>query len=350
MSHSPADVYDPTPHPSPKGGGELDDPTAGPSPKGRGELDGHAAPTAGPSPEGRGALDREKPSSSPPPPSGEGVGGWGPSAFQFDYEDPRTVEGRGGLRTDSHDLAALRLERCLTALAGRTGSLLEVGCGAGRNLRAFAHYRPDLQLHGTDISRVALTEAAEAGGPIVYTLGDALHLPYPDGAFDLVVLFDLLEHVPDVGQAVAEVARVLRPGGLFHGFVPCEGNRGTLFALLRHSRRLPIHRWKRDHIGHIQILTTGDLRRIFTDHGLSVRDITYSFHLLGQIHDIVDYWRREQLAGGQARNAVSRALVKGFSRAVFYPTWRLAYWEDQWRKRDRRAIGVHLSAQKRNPA
>ncbi len=275
-----------------------------------------------------------------------------PSAptFQFDYEDPRTVEGRGGLRTDSHDLAALRLERCLAALTGQQGSLLEVGCGAGRNLRAFAHYRPDLQLQGTDISRVALHEAAVAGGPIVYTMGDALDLPYPAASFDVVVLFDLLEHVPDVDKAVAEVARVLRPGGVFHGFVPCEGNGRTLFALLRHSRRLPIHRWKRDHIGHIQILTTNDLRRFVETNGLTVRDITYSFHLLGQIHDIVDYWRREQLAGGQARNPLSRALVKAISRVVFYPTWRLAYWEDQWRKHDRRAIGVHLTAQKGNPA
>ena len=36
--------------------------------------------------------------------------------FEFDYEDTRTVEGRGEVRVDTHDLAALRLERCLTAL------------------------------------------------------------------------------------------------------------------------------------------------------------------------------------------------------------------------------------------
>ena len=269
-----------------------------------------------------------------------------PGAFQFDYEDPRTVEGRGLLRADSHDLAALRLERCLTAIARRHGDLLEIGCGAGRNLRAFAHYRPDLHLAGVDISRIALDEAEQAGGPIDYRLGDALNLPYPDASFDIVVLFDVLEHVTDVGRAVAEVARVLRPGGMFHGFVPCEGNRRTLFALLRHSRRLPIHRWKREHIGHIQILTTGQMGRILRAQGFAVRDLTYSFHLLGQVHDIVDYWRREQLAGGQARSPLAQAAVRLFSRAVFYPTWRLAYYEDKWRMRDPRAIGVHFTAVK----
>src|SRR4051794_21909750 len=144
------------------------------------------------------------------------------SDFQFDYEDPRTVEGRGQLRVDSHDLAALRLERCLNAIRDVHGDLLEIGCGAGRNLRAFAGYRPDLRLHGMDISQIALNEARQMGGPIEYALGDALNLPFPDNSFDIVVLFDLLEHVTDVGRAVAEIARVLRPGGVFHGFVPCE--------------------------------------------------------------------------------------------------------------------------------
>src|SRR5579859_5548598 len=280
------------------------------------------------------------------PPSTEPAARSADPTFAFDYEDPRTVEGRGALRADTQDLAALRLERCLVALRGVSGRLLEIGCGAGRNLRAFAHYRPDLTLQGVDISRVALEEAAAAGGPIVYRLGDALHLPYPDASFDIVVLFDVLEHVPDVGRAVAEIARVLRPGGTFHGFVPCEGNRRTLFALLRHSRRWPIHRWKRDHIGHIQILTTRQMHGILEAHGLIVRDITYSFHLLGQIHDIVDYWRREQLAGGHARHPLARAGVKLVSRAVFYPTWRLAYHEYKRRLRDPRAIGVHLTAVK----
>ena len=267
-----------------------------------------------------------------------------PPEFAFDYEDERTVEGRGEVRVDTHDLAALRLERCLAALVGATGTLLEIGCGAGRNLRAFRRYRPDLVLHGVDLSQIALDEARRAGGRITYTRGDALHLPYPDRSFDIVVLFDLLEHVPDVGQAVAEIARVLKPGGRFHGFVPCEGNAHTFFATLRGSRRFPIHRWKRDHIGHIQILTTGELAQIFVRHSFTVTDLTYSFHLLGQIHDLVDYWQREQLAGPRPATGLKRGLVRGVSRAIFWPTWRLAYYEDRQRQRDPWAVGVHLTA------
>jgi ubiquinone/menaquinone biosynthesis C-methylase UbiE len=266
--------------------------------------------------------------------------------FRFDYEDVKTVEGRGELRAGTHDLAALRLERCLKAIRVKTGKLLEIGCGAGRYTRSFLHYRPDLDVFGCDISHVALNEAraADKTGKIHYELGDALNLPYEDNSFDIVVLFDVFEHVTDVGKAADEVARVLRPGGVFHCFVPCEGNRRTIFSVLRNSKTLPIHRWKRDHIGHIQILTTGQMKNILERRGLKVTDTTFSFHILGQIHDVADYWRREQLS--KPLPGWKEKFVKGLSRAIFIPTWRLAYYEDTRRRYDPAAIGVHITCRK----
>ena len=269
--------------------------------------------------------------------------------FVFDYEDTKTVEGRGELRTGTRDLAALRLERCLDAIKDAHGKLLEIGCGAGRYTRAFLHYRPDLDVSGCDISHIALAEAkaADATGKIDYRLGDALALSYDDNSFYIVLLFDVFEHVTDVGKAADEVARVLEPGGVFHCFVPSEGNKRTIFALLRNSKRLPIHRWKRDHIGHIQILTTKQLHSILEKRGLHITDITFSFHILGQIHDVADYWRREMLAK-EDLPGWQRTLVRAVSRAIFIPTWRLAYFEDTWRKRDKAAIGVHVTCVKRD--
>ena len=264
--------------------------------------------------------------------------------FRFDYEDSRTVEGRGALRIDSRDLAALRLRRSLQAIEGHSGKLLEIGCGAGRYLRAFRHYRPDLQLQGCDISQVALAEAQQADprGEIEYKLGDALALPYDDNTFDIVLLFDVFEHVTDVGKAADEVARVLKPGGVFHCFVPCEGNRKTLFSILRNNRFIPIHRWKRDHIGHIQILTTRSMKGILERRGLRVTGTTFSFHLLGQIHDLFDYWQREVVSRHWVPSW-QKPIVKAISKAVFIPTWRLAYYEDTLFKNVPAAIGVHLT-------
>ncbi len=269
------------------------------------------------------------------------------AGFKFDYEDTKTVEGRGELRTGTRDLAALRLERCLEAMTGTTGKLLEIGCGAGRYTRAFLHYRPDLDVFGCDISHLALNEAraADSTDKINYRLGDALDLPYESNSFDIVLLFDVFEHVTDVGKAADEVARVLRPGGIFHCFVPCEGNKRTIFATLRHSKLVPVHRWKRDHIGHIQILTTGQMRHILEKRGLRVTNTTFSFHLLGQVHDVFDYWRREVLSRDHVPSW-QKTIVKAVSRAVFIPTWRLAYFEDTWRKRDGAAIGVHITCVK----
>jgi SAM-dependent methyltransferase len=265
--------------------------------------------------------------------------------FRFDYEDSRTVEGRGALRTDSRDLAALRLSRCLEAIEGHSGKLLEIGCGAGRYLRAFRHYRPDLELHGSDISHIALAEArtADPKGEIEYELGDALNLPYEDNSFDIVLLFDVFEHVTDVGKAADEVARVLKPGGVFHCFVPCEGNRRTIFSVLRHNKQIPIHRWKRDHIGHIQILTTKAMQGILNRRGLNVTNTTFSFHILGQIHDVFDYWQREVLSRDWVPGW-QKMIVKAVSKAVFIPTWRLAYYEDTLLKKFPAAIGVHLTS------
>src|SRR5438132_11990983 len=82
--------------------------------------------------------------------------------FRFDYEDSSTVEGRGELRTGTRDLAALRLERCLQAISGVSGRLLEIGCGAGRYTRAFWRYGPDLEVHGCDISHIALADTEGA--------------------------------------------------------------------------------------------------------------------------------------------------------------------------------------------
>lgn len=264
--------------------------------------------------------------------------------FRFDYEDSRTVEGRGALRTDSRDLAALRLGRSLKAIEGHTGKVLEIGCGAGRYLRALSHYRPDLELHGSDISHIALAEAqaADPNGEIDYKLGDALDLPYEDNSFDIVLLFDVFEHVTDVGKAADEVARVLKPGGVFHCFVPCEGNRKTIFSVLRHNKQIPIHRWKRDHIGHIQILTTRSMQGILNRRGLHVTDTSFSFHVLGQIHDVFDYWQREVLSRDWVP-AWQKLAVKAISKAVFIPTWRLAYFEDTLLKKFHAAIGVHLT-------
>jgi ubiquinone/menaquinone biosynthesis C-methylase UbiE len=51
-----------------------------------------------------------------------------------------------------------------------------------------------------------------------FTVASAEDLPFPDATFDVVIMHAVLEHIPDVSRAFAEVARVLKPGGVFTGY------------------------------------------------------------------------------------------------------------------------------------
>jgi ubiquinone/menaquinone biosynthesis C-methylase UbiE len=101
-------------------------------------------------------------------------------------------------------------------ICGRaTGDVLEVAIGTGLNLR---HYPAGVRLSGLEWSAAMLAEArkkAEALGLVVdLRQGDARALPYGGEQFDSVVCTYSLCAIPDDKKAVAEMVRVLRPGGL----------------------------------------------------------------------------------------------------------------------------------------
>jgi SAM-dependent methyltransferase len=94
------------------------------------------------------------------------------------------------------------------------GSTLEVAIGTGLNL---AHYPPDVRLTGLEWSpamgAVAVRRAAELRRSLDLHQGDAVALPFDDAWFDTVVCTFALCCIPDVEGAVAEMVRVVRPGG-----------------------------------------------------------------------------------------------------------------------------------------
>jgi 2-polyprenyl-6-hydroxyphenyl methylase/3-demethylubiquinone-9 3-methyltransferase len=67
----------------------------------------------------------------------------------------------------------------------------------------------------TDILTVARAHATSQGLNIIYREGVGEAIPLPNDSVDRVVCMDVLEHVQDVGKVIAEVRRVLRPGGIF---------------------------------------------------------------------------------------------------------------------------------------
>ena len=105
--------------------------------------------------------------------------------------------------------------------------LLDLGCGGGRHAYEAMRRGADvtaLDADDAELKEVAVLMAAVraegapgAGAPVN---GDALHLPFADATFDRVIAAEVLEHIPADTGAMAELARVLRPGGTMAVTVP----------------------------------------------------------------------------------------------------------------------------------
>jgi len=94
--------------------------------------------------------------------------------------------------------------------AGARGPTLDLGCGTGRNLPLFG---PTVRAIGLDPSADVLRRARRRAPHVPLVQGSAEHLPFRDGAFETVVSGLVFCSVPDAGRGLAEVRRVLSPGG-----------------------------------------------------------------------------------------------------------------------------------------
>ena len=149
--------------------------------------------------------------------------------------------------------------------------VLDIGCGAGFLTNALA--TEGHQVTGIDASPTSLTVAGshDHTGTVRYVTGDALSLPFEDGAFDVVCAMDFLEHVDDPARVVAEAARVLAPGGLFffHTF-----NRNLLsWLIVIKAVEIFVRNVPRDmHVLHL-FVKPSELRAMSAAVGLEVAEV-----------------------------------------------------------------------------
>jgi SAM-dependent methyltransferase len=139
--------------------------------------------------------------------------------------------------------------------------VLDLGCGAGRH--AFEMYRRGAdviafdqdadELSGVRDLFAAMRDAGEVpeGAEADVKEGDALALPFADGEFDRIVAAEILEHVPADLQALAELVRVLRPGGTIAITVPRWFPEAICWRLSREYHDTPG--------GHVRIYTDAEL-------------------------------------------------------------------------------------------
>lgn len=125
--------------------------------------------------------------------------------FSKSYERHRRPNRKDGYHALVDDL---EVELC--ARYGTGKDVLECGCGTGLILERLAQFAR--RASGIDLSP-GMLELARARGLDVQE-GSVTALPFPDATFDVTCSFKVLAHVPDIGRALAEMARVTRPGGV----------------------------------------------------------------------------------------------------------------------------------------
>lgn len=125
--------------------------------------------------------------------------------FSKSYERHRRPNQADGYHALVDDL---EVELCARYASGR--EILECGCGTGLILERLAEFAR--RAVGVDLSPGMLS-LAEARGLEVKE-ASVTALPFDDASFDVTCSFKVLAHVPDIGKALAEMARVTRPGGV----------------------------------------------------------------------------------------------------------------------------------------
>jgi SAM-dependent methyltransferase len=181
----------------------------------------------------------------------------------------------------------------LCARAGlNPGSTLEVGCGDGALLCELHSRGFGGRLAGVEITATAVAIARKRPPIDSVELFDGLHVPAPDGAYDLGILSHVLEHVPDPVALLADVGRACRAVLVE---VPLEANLSARRA------------GKREHaaeVGHLQRLDRASVRAIVEHAGLSI---------VGELDDALPLEVHRFFAATRAARAL--ATVKWATRA-----------------------------------
>jgi SAM-dependent methyltransferase len=198
--------------------------------------------------------------------------------------------------------------------------ILDMGAGAGRH--AFESLRRGGRIIALDYSFEELTsvrdlfwamgeehQVGQDGGALAVR-GDALRLPFADGTFDRIICSEVLEHIGDDAGAIAELTRVLKPGGTIAVTVPAFLPE-KLCWWLSAEYHAPLAEG-----GHVRIYTEGLLRSRLAAAGLT----TGPSHRAHALH--APYWWLRCLVGPTNDQ---HALVKAYHRMLVWDIEKAPY-------------------------
>ena len=216
--------------------------------------------------------------------------------MKFDYE--KSVWGTGSASSAWGAPTFFRLRQAQKILSP-AAAVLEVGCGAGQFIRALKQRQNDLLAHGCDISVSAIARARQFQDGVTYAVSSET-LPYADASFDAVIIFDVLEHVAGPDRLLREIFRVLKPGGKFYCFVPCEGDPLSFWFYLRRLNNFKDLTEK--YAGHVNHWSRQQWLELIVRERFVVDNKVYSEHLVGQILGVLSFWLMSRQSRGEQIN------------------------------------------------
>ena len=206
-------------------------------------------------------------------------------------------------------------KRCREVIrrAGGPGRLLDVGCATGVFLEGMR--QRGWTVAGVELNAEAARYARERSGLEVF-VGELEEAGYPDASFDVVTLWDVLEHVRDPRETLEEIARILRAGGLLVLSLP---NPDCLEA------RLFGPYWAGwDVPRHLYIFSRSVLEQLLAETGFQIQEVS-SF--TGRYHAFVlstQLWLAERLANQRWQRLILGAMRSWPTRLLTLPWYAMA--------------------------
>jgi SAM-dependent methyltransferase len=178
--------------------------------------------------------------------------------------------------------------------------LVDVGCGEGRHVVEAA--RRGAVAVGVDVAPAFRDGARRGWGD--FALADGARLPFDPASFDAAVCTEVLEHVDDPVACIAELSRVLRPGGRLAVSVPTTMTEDLFWRFPGYARTPG---------GHVRVFRTGELARLLRRQGFRLYDLRYR-HSLASL-----YWLLRCLRGlrQRRRDPLRLAVAPGGRRLPY---------------------------------
>jgi trans-aconitate methyltransferase len=233
------------------------------------------------------------------------------------------------------------------------GLALDFGCGTGVLTQVLADTLRGWEVHGTDISRVALGEAAGTCRRCSFFTLDELE--GTAGTYGLIFTHHVFEHVEDLSDTLDAVSRLLSPDGVLLSILPC-GNEGSFEHALAACRRGGVDasgRFFFEDPSHLRRLTSADMVSALAQAGLHADVISFRVHHESAVENLTRLrsqvvWRTLTPHASMPKAAVRRlrrlrlvlALVAGVRQAAFITDAQIAKGHHSW---TRLMIGAALA-------